>query len=162
MQKLVGGVTTVLEAPNLVANPGGETEGVPGEPASWFRTLSGTTWATPGRTDTRGFRLHPTAELSDWRCAVFPLTEGLARVRVYVKGSGDAKTIIAFRWFSDAEGANWIGEEWMLLPSAYAEWTLREGIFTVPAGAQSGDLMFRVFEATTVDLSADDFYVGRV
>lgn len=163
MQKLIGSSVIVLEGPNLIANPSVETEGAPGWPANWFHTLSGVAWATPGCTGERSLRLNPVNEMSDWRAEVFPVAGGKTyRVRLYVKGTASHETILAFRWFSDDNGANWIGEQWLWLEGSYPDWTLRDALALVPATARSADVMFRVFADSTADLVADDFYVGEL
>jgi|GEM_PF-1921804 len=162
-QKLMGSVVTVLEAPNLVANPSAAVEGDPGWPANWFHTLDGVAWATQGHADERALRLNPVNEMSDWRCEVVPVTGGKQyRHRVYVKGMGSQKTILALRWFSDDNGQNWISEEWMWLVDSYVDWTLQDAVWTAPLNARSADMMFRAFEVTTADLYGDDFYMGEI
>ena len=108
-------------------------------------------------------RINVADNLADWRSSPY-LIEGGRRYRVglWLKGSGAPELVLAARWFSDTNGANYLTEQWLILDGLFAAWTYRSHDLVAPANAQSGDLMFRAAFATTVDIFGDDFSVRRV
>lgn len=147
--------------PQLVANPSAETGAV--EPDNWFHTLTGTEWATQGHSGSRSLRVTVTGDIADWRCSLYPVVGGRRyRVGLWVKGSGTPEMILASRWFSDSEGANYLTEQWLILNGSFSDWTPMSHIVAAPANALTGDLMFRAAFATTADLYGDDFSVRRL
>lgn len=149
------------EQRNRVANPSVELG--TGVPDDWFFS-AGTEWHTSdAHSGNRSLRINVVNALADWRSAVYPITGSkIYRCGLWAKGQGNAQTILAARWFSDAAGANWITETWIPLDGNYTDWTYRYQDIVAPANAQSGDLMLRAAFATTVDLLGDDFFVRQV
>lgn len=147
--------------PQVVANPSVETGA--SEPDNWFHTLTGTEWATQGRSGNRSLRINVANDLADWRSSVYPIVgERRYRVGLWVKGNGTPQMILAARWFSDAGGLTYITEQWLILDGIWGDWTPVSHNIVAPANALSGDLMFRAAFATTVDLYGDAFAVRRL
>lgn len=146
--------------PQLVANAGAEVGAA--DPASWFHLPAGTEWANQGHNGVRSLRLNVAGAMADWRTALYPVTGGRRyRVGLWVKGTGTPQMVLAARWFSDAGGANYLTEQWLILGGTFANWTRKGHIVQAPVGALAGDLMFRAAFNTTADLYGDDFFVQR-
>lgn len=148
--------------PQLV--PNANVEAGVSAPDSWFHSLSGTEWpAGEGHTGSRSLRINVTNDMADWRSSPVAIVGGRKyRVGMWVRGLGSSEMILSVRWFSDADGANWITEQWIPLNATYADWTPIYRTLLTPANARSGDLMFRTAFATTADIYGDNFSVRRV
>ncbi len=156
------GSFAVLPLGNLIRN--GSVEEGTTDPAHWFHTLYDTEWADMGHYGARSLRINTNGGTPDWRAEVYPVEANAGyRMSFWVKGQGSNRLIVAVRWFSDPEGLNWITEQWIPVDGNYADWTQIVQDVTAPANAQSGDIMFRVWEAgTIVDIYSDDFVLRRV
>ena len=143
---------------NLVANFSVELGTT--EPLSWFYS-AGTEWASGDAYDgSKSLRINVSSATADWRTAVYPVTGGTTyRCGLWIKGAGNIVTVLAVRWFSDALGADYIGETWIVLDQNYATWREVDEHLTAPVNALSGDIMFRAAFATTVDVLGDAFFV---
>lgn len=147
----------VAATASLVANPNVELGDT--EPTSWFYSAS-TEWVTGSN---RALRINVTGATADWRTAVYPVEAGATYdCGMWVKGAADNVTVLAVRWFSDEAGTAYIGETWIPLEGANADWTKHSQHLVAPVGAVSGDLMFRAAFATTVDVLGDAFFVRKL
>ncbi len=146
---------------NRVQNP--SVEGGDSAPHHWFYS-AGTEWVNEdAHAGSRSLRINVTDAMADWRTVVYPIEGGKTyRCGLWAKGQGNAQTVLAVRWFSDAIGANWITETWLVLDGHYSDWTYCYQDIPAPANALSGDLMLRAAFATTVDMLGDDFFVRRI
>lgn len=149
----------VVEAENLVANFSVELGTT--EPLSWFYSVDGTEWVSSDAHDgVKALRINVSSDTADWRTAVYPVVgDTTYRCGLWVKGDGDIVTVLAVRWFSDALGADYLSETWIVLDQTYTDWREVDEHLTAPADALSGDLMFRAAFATTVDVLGDAFFV---
>lgn len=146
----------VTSPESLVVNANVEAGTV--EPDSWFRSAS-TEWVTGNN---RALRINVVNDVADWRSAVYPVEGGATYdCGMWVKGAADIVTVLAVRWFSDLAGTQYLTETWIVLQGANATWTKHHQEIQAPYAARSGDLMFRVAFASTVDVLGDAFFVQK-
>lgn len=163
MQKLVGSVTTILQPPNLILNPSVEEPAEGDWPNSWFWSVSNATRSSAqARTGTKSLRLNPTGATGDWRSSLCEVSGNeYYRLRGYFKGQGGVECYLTVRWWADAGGSIFLGEQNIALSDTYADWTEINTIVLAPVNALRADVMFRCPSNTTVDIYGDDFYLGR-
>ena len=156
-QKLAGNLV-VLAATNLVSNPSVEQGAA--SPDDWYSSAN-TAWADDqAHTGSRSLRILVTDQQADWRAAVFPVAGGQSySLRCFVKGSGSNETFLTIRFWSDAAGTQFVGENNISLEGSFPNWTEKSGIVVAPANAVSADIMYRCPSNTTADIYGDDFRV---
>ena len=144
----------------IVANPSVELG--TSEPAAWFHSTN-TEWVSGDAADgDKSLRINVNGATADWRTALFTIAPGWHRFGLSVKGQGDIVTVLAFRWFSDVAGNDYVGEQWLVLDQNYSDWRAVDEHIEVPATTIRGDLMFRAAFTTTVDVLGDLFFVEPV
>ncbi|GAB4570020.1 MAG: hypothetical protein Kow0047_23440 [Anaerolineae bacterium] len=151
----------VLALGNVILNPSVE-DGV-SEPSHWYHTPFGTEWATVGHHGNRSLRINAVNETPDWRCEQYAVRANARyRLRLWVKGAGSDRLIVAVRWFASFGYDQWIGEEWVPISGTYPDWTAIVQDVVAPSNSVAGDIMFRVWEPRTLDVYGDDFALFRI
>ena len=162
-QKLAGHMV-VLAGTNLVLNPSVEIpHPTQGEawPANWNWSAANATLATDqAHTGSKSLRIQVVNAIGEWRADVFPVASSQSYgLRCFVKGTGSNQAFLTIRFWSDAGGTQFVGENNVSLEGSFADWTEKSSIVVAPANAVSADIMFRCPSNTTADIYGDDFRV---